>query len=89
MSNLETKMVRSQCGRCKVETFHAILHCEDLEYHGDYNALSKFMIIKCNGCHEISFRQEFHDYEMGGYCDDDNFDYPIEVDIFPNLIIGH
>jgi hypothetical protein len=61
----EKRIINSYCENCYIESNkHSVIAQKDI--HGDsdeYHYMIKYMILECNGCGRISFRDEFIDFE--------------------------
>ena len=57
--------IKNYCERCEYETNHEILKNESIRSDNpqEYDFAVEYMIVKCLGCENISFRQEFIDIE--------------------------
>jgi len=54
------------CTVCNRETNYRVLAEHKKSYDDEYRCTYKYQVVSCNGCDNISFREEFHDIE-GGY----------------------
>jgi len=50
--------------------------------------LSTFL-VECNGCETISFRKEYHDYEVYYQIGNDEYTHDITIDTYPHTIKNH
>lgn len=76
--------VRNHCNSCGHNTWHDIegKHTETSD-PDDYHCMIDHAVVKCRGCEAVSFRKAFHDYEAAYPTEYDNWEVPIDVDIFP------
>ena len=88
---MSEKILRSVCIECKGDRNHRVLAREQVSYDQDYHASSIYMILRCLGCDNLSFRQDYEDYEQGNANSDADggWEYPVEIKIFPKYIAGH
>lgn len=84
----DKKVLCSECGK---RTNHQIIftHTETPPDEYDYHAKSDYLIIKCCGCDNVSFLNEFHDYENRYYNDETGHDYLITTSQYPKIIEGY
>ena len=80
------------CTDCGRETHHEVLYTHNQFPPAEYDSYSesKYSIIKCCGCDNVSFLYEYHDYE-NHIVDDDTGQETYEIDRqqFPRLIRGY
>lgn len=80
----------SDCRECKRGTKHTLIGSRNVPSPTeDYHCETKYLLIECNGCETISFRKEFHDYEEYYQIGPDEYEHPINVEIFPHYINDH
>ena len=60
-----SETIKNYCERCEFETNHEILKKESIRSDNpqEYDFAVEYMIVRCLGCENISFRQEFIDIE--------------------------
>jgi hypothetical protein len=58
----------------------------DPEY---YHSKTKYMLVECNGCETVSFRKEYHDYEEYIQVGPEEWDHPVDIEIFPHYVNDH
>ncbi|MBN3790441.1 DUF4145 domain-containing protein [Burkholderia sp. Ac-20353] len=81
--------IRNYCRSCNGSTNHEVCaEQSDTDYDG-YHAETKYRIVRCLGCDNFSFRQEFHDYESLFQVGDDEWEHDINISIYPKSIEGH
>jgi hypothetical protein len=86
----EIKSKRSYCDNCQNETNHAILFSKNVPSDSeDYHCDTLYLTVQCMGCDDVSFRQEFHDYEAAYPDDSDNWVHDITVTLFPQPLKNH
>lgn len=86
----EIKSKKSYCDNCQNETNHAILFNKKVSSDSEgYDYDTKYLTIQCMGCENVSFRQEFHDYEATYPDDNDNWVHDITVTLFPQPLKNH
>lgn len=85
-----SEIIWSNCYECNRGTKHTVV-CSKIvsNLSSDYRCDTKYFIIECNGCGNISFRKEFHDYEDWYQIGEDEYEHSIDVEIFPHYIDGH
>lgn len=75
------------CNNCNKETNYEILTQYEKSYNDEYRCTFKYQVVKCKGCDEISFRQEFHDIEAAYPAFDrfsgEEWTVPVKIDIYP------
>lgn len=85
-----SEIIWSNCCKCSRNTKHTIVCSKVVSNPEDYyNYEFKYLVIECNGCENISFRKEFHDYEDYHQIGDDEYEHSIDIEIFPHYIDGH
>jgi hypothetical protein len=82
--------VYSPCVSCNRKTHHQVLHadtCAEYEYRVD----TIHEMLKCLGCHSISFRRVIRDYESAYPMDEvsDEWHVPEGVTNYPSFVEGH
>lgn len=78
------------CASCDRRTFHEVLHSH-VESEYEYRMDTAHQMLKCRGCHTVSFRKVERDYESA-YPDDhdqDNWHVPEEITNYPSILEGH
>lgn len=76
--------VYNYCNSCKRKTYHTVEGEHNEESKADYNQYKlSHRIVKCKGCNTVSFRQEYHDFEQAWKDEMGEWDYPLEVEIYP------
>lgn len=82
--------VWSGCIQCKRSTKHTICGEESIESHPeDYRSQTRYLIVRCNGCLNVAFRKEFHDYEDYHEEYDGEIYHRIDSEVFPHVLFGH
>jgi hypothetical protein len=87
--------IKVSCRSCQNKTWHMVLSCyelSDVDVDGDvmhWWASTKYQVIKCNGCDDLSFRSEYED--MGS----NHFDHEANIEVreteefvYPNRVVG-
>lgn len=78
------------CIRCGRVTNHEILSEESISSSDpDYHYEEKYMMLRCRGCEQISFRKESHDYDSYWQVGEDEWEYEITASIYPPYLEGH
>lgn len=85
-----SEVIWSNCYECNRNTKHALV-CSKVvsNLSSAYRCDTKYLIVECNGCGNISFRKEFHDYEDWYQIAEDEYEHSIDIEIFPHYIDGH
>jgi hypothetical protein len=81
----------ASCASCGRRTHHAILCQESRGPAGpdDYPTYYYYQIVKCHGCHSLSFRHVEEDY-VGSYVDDNGKTIPsVTVERYPRILEDH
>lgn len=80
----------NDCRSCKRSTKHTVIGSKSI-YSNDenYRDETKYFLVECNGCETISFREEYHDYEVYYQIDHDEYEHDITIDTFPHYIKNH
>ena len=88
--DMPEEVIWSDCRECKRSTKHTIIGTKEQRSDPDYyNSKTAYLLIQCNGCETISFRKEFHDFEEYYQTGPDEWEHPIDVEIFPHHINDH
>jgi hypothetical protein len=89
-SKNQDKKIYSPCASCDRATYHELLHIDVFsEYEYRMDTINE--MLKCRGCHAISFRRVVRDYE-GAYPIDgmyEEWSVPEEVTNYPSILEGH
>lgn len=81
--------LRNHCNTCRRVTYHTVegQHDKDsTDEHDQYMVSHK--IVKCRGCKTVSFRREYHDYNNAFQDEQGEWDYPLDVNIYPMATKG-
>lgn len=94
MGNEKDKITRifAFCTECGRETHHEILYTHKQFPTAEYDSYSesKFSIIKCCGCDNVSFLYEYHDYESRIIDDETGQEtYEIDRQQYPRFVRGY
>lgn len=76
--------LRNFCNSCNQRTWHDLVG--DHKYNSsseDYHFMVVHAIVECRGCGTVSFRHEFHDYEIPYVNDDGEWEIPVDIENFP------
>ena len=85
-----SETIKNDCSSCKRPTNHKVLARHTISSDsGDYHCSDEFMLIQCLGCDRVSFRQEFHDYEVFWQTGEDEWEHDITVHTYPNFLKRH
>lgn len=81
--------IYSPCASCDRKTFHDILH-SDVQSEEEYRMDTINEMLRCKGCHSISFRRVIRDYEVA-YPDDHSNEWIVPESIvnYPAVLDGH
>jgi hypothetical protein len=80
----------NDCRSCKRSTKHTVIGTKSI-YSNDenYRDETKYFLVECNGCETISFREEYHDYEVYYQIGEDEYTHDIRIETFPHYIKNH
>lgn len=85
------KDVYHPCASCDRRTFHEALYSHvDSEY--EYRIDTVYQMLRCRGCHSVSFRKVVRDFESAypvGDEGDDEWHVPEEITNYPSILEGH
>lgn len=84
----EQKDVYHPCASCDRKTFHQSLHSHvhsEFEYRMD----TIHQMLKCRGCHTVSFRKVVRDYQSAYPVDENDWHVPEDVTNYPSVLEGH
>lgn len=86
----QKKDIHSPCVSCDRKTFHEVLH-SDVHSEFEYRMDTINEILKCRGCHTISFRRVVRDYESAYPVDEINNEWHVPEDVtnYPSILEGH
>ncbi|RBN49476.1 DUF4145 domain-containing protein [Flavobacterium psychrolimnae] len=80
----DKKKINSYCANCDNENKHSVLSEKDINRNSDdYHYLIKYMILECDGCGRISFRDEFVDFENAYPNDIGDWEPDITITTYP------
>lgn len=86
----EQKIQKTNCRSCARTTRHEILHQVEVEIHEDFcNEKDTWQIIRCSGCHTISFRHQNDDYDDVEEEIDGSFTHATTTKTYPRAIVNH
>lgn len=85
---VEDKSVWHPCASCDRKTFHQVLH-QHIRSEYEYRMDTVHEMLKCRGCHTVSFRQVVIDHESGYFDHEDEWQAPEEVTCFPRVLEGY
>jgi len=85
------KMIWNYCAKCSHSTKHTILLSKVKKDEDEYMDYGKtlYLMLECNGCEEISFRKEYHDYLETIEDEEGNEKPAVTINIFPNQLNNH
>lgn len=76
------------CASCDRKTFHEVLHKHtDSEY--EYRMDTVHEMLRCRGCHTLSFRKVVIDIESGYFDHEDEWQCPEQVTCYPRVLEGY
>ena len=82
------KDVYHPCASCDRKTFHECLHAHTRSEY-EYRVDVVHQMLKCRGCHTVSFRKVEFDIENAYQVDNDEWEVPEEVTNYPSILEGH
>jgi hypothetical protein len=85
------KDVHHPCASCRRRTFHEVLYSH-VESEYEYRMDTVHQMLKCRGCHTVSFRRVVRDYESAypvGEDEDDDWHVPEDITNYPGVLEGH
>lgn len=87
----ETETTKSLCTKCKKETNHDVLARHNVPGPEEYHCMMEYMIVRCRGCDDVSFRYVFNDFEQAFQIGPgpNDWDHPIEVKTYPYANENH
>jgi len=81
--------VRNYCNTCKRITNHDVEGEHSYLSENEYNQFKRaHLVVKCRGCDCVSFRKEYHDYENAFHDQDGEWDYELEIELYPKKKMG-
>lgn len=89
MSDSEKKIdVHHPCVSCDRKTFHELLarHVHSVD---EYRLDTVHEMLKCRGCHAVSFRRVERDFEAAYPVDGDDWYVPEDITNYPSVLDGH
>lgn len=85
-----SEIIKNDCNSCTRPTNHKVLAKHTISSDSeDYHCSDEFMLIQCLGCDKVSFREEFHDYEVFWQTGEDEWEHDITVHSYPNFLKRH
>lgn len=84
-----SEKIRCYCRSCGSMTNHKLLASHEVTCREDYYFDQKFQIVECLGCETKSFRDVYEDIESAYKIDDDEWEVPTTVNMYPKFIVGH
>ena len=89
-SKKQEKDIYSPCVSCDRKTYHNILHT-NVHSEFEYRMDTINEMLKCCGCHKISFRTIVRDYESAYPIDvkAELWDVPEDITNYPSILDGH
>jgi hypothetical protein len=88
---MSEKPLWSYCAGCRQKTKHSALFKKSVEDEDEYMVFGKgiYYVLECNGCEEISFRRDYHNY-LESYEDEQGKEiYKVEIKIYPSQLENH
>jgi len=80
----------NDCRSCKRKTKHTVLGTKSRSGNpNEYRDETKCFLVECDGCETISFREEYHDYEVYYPIGPDEYTHDITIETFPHYIKNH
>lgn len=86
---MSNKKIKNYCCNCCKMTNHTVL-LEDTESHREeYSCDISYQILQCLGCDTKSFRKVFYDLEAAYPTDEEQWEVPEDVTVYPKAVEGH
>lgn len=82
------KEVYHPCASCDRRTFNEVLHSHQHSVD-EYDIVETHQMLKCRGCHTVSFRKVVRDYEAAFPIGDDEWHVPEDITNYPSVLEGH
>lgn len=86
---MSVKYIKSYCRDCCKNTNHNVLSEHTDAYREEYSCDISYQILQCLGCDTKSFRNVFYDLEAAYPTDENNWEVPEEVTVYPKAVEGH
>ncbi len=86
---MSNDVLKNYCIECCKTTNHKVLSEHTDRYREEYACDIIFQIVQCLGCDDKSFRRVFFDIEASYPMQDNDWDVPCEVTIYPKAVEGH
>ncbi|ENB01395.1 TPA: DUF4145 domain-containing protein [Escherichia coli] len=86
---MSVKHIKSYCRDCCKNTNHNVLSEHTDAYREEYSCDISYQILQCLGCDTKSFRNVFYDLEAAYPTDENNWEVPEEVTVYPKAVEGH
>lgn len=86
---MNTKKVKSYCRSCGSETNHTILSEHNESHREEYACDYAYQVTECMGCETKAFRSIFRDLESAYQVDENEWEIPTSIDVYPKFIKGH
>ncbi|GDB39423.1 DUF4145 domain-containing protein [Escherichia coli] len=86
---MSVKHIKSYCRDCCKNTNHNVLLEHTDAYREEYSCDISYQILQCLGCDTKSFRNVFYDLEAAYPTDENNWEVPEEVTVYPKAVEGH
>lgn len=86
---MSVKKVKSYCRVCGLDTNHSILSEQTENYRQEYACDYVYQITECMGCDTKSFRRVFVDLESAYQMDEDEWEVPTTINVYPKFVKGH
>ncbi|WP_161607095.1 DUF4145 domain-containing protein [Myxococcus xanthus] len=87
----KTKNCWNSCTSCSNNTDHEILEevINGPDDPSDYPEYDYYQIVKCKGCHKVSFRKETQDYVNYDYDEHGGVNPTITIETYPRILKDH
>lgn len=85
----ESREFLSPCSKCNKETFHRTLTKHEESGDAEYHYEAQWAILRCCGCGGKSFRYVHEDFENAYRVDENEWEIPTEIKIYPKVIKDH
>ncbi|MFV2390032.1 DUF4145 domain-containing protein [Escherichia coli] len=86
---MSVQHIKSYCRDCCKNTNHNVLSEHTDAYREEYSCDISYQILQCLGCDTKSFRNVFYDLEAAYPTDENNWEVPEEVTVYPKAVEGH
>lgn len=88
---MENNKIKNYCRRCQYDTNHTIVYLEQkTESSPEENGYQiEYMIVECDGCESISFREDFNNYDVMYPDEFNNWCHEKKITLYPSTLRNH